>query len=391
MAWNQPGGGSGDKDPWGNRNQDQGPPDLDEIFKKLSKKFSGLFGGKGGSSSRTPSAGGGLFGMGFILLALLVIWGLSGFYIIKEGKQGVVLQFGAFNKLTEPGFHWYPRFIQSLEVVDVEGIRAVHVGQGSTEALMLTKDQNIVDMEFVVQYRVHDARKFLFAARDPEVSLQHAIQSAVRELAGNHTMAYITSEGREQMATLAKDRIQEIVNIYDTGLEVIGFNMQPAKPPREVQSAYDDVLAAEEDRNRYINEAKAYRNDILPKAKGQKQRMLEDAEGYKQEVISRAKGEADRFLKVLAEYEKAPRVTRERMYIDAMEQIYANSRKVMVDVKKGNNLMYLPLDRLGTRDTVPTTPSESMLPKNSTSIQGETLMDLGTERDRERSRSREVR
>ncbi len=387
MAWNEP-GGSNNKDPWGKRKDEQGPPDLDEVIKKLQNKFAGLFGGKGGGGRRGGAGGGNSIGLAFILLVLLGVWALSGFYTIEEGKRGVVLQFGAFKELTDPGIHWYPRFIQSVERVDIEGIRAVHVGEGTAEALMLTKDQNIVDMEFIVQYRVEDARKFLFAARDPEISLQHAIQSAVRELAGNHKMAYITSEGREELAELAKERIQHIVNIYDTGLEVIGFNMQPARPPREVQSAYDDVLAAEEDRNRYINEARAYRNNILPRAKGQQQRMLEDAEGYKQEVIAKAKGEANRFLKVLAEYEKAPKVTRERLYLDAMEHVYVNSSKVMVDVKKSNNLIYLPLDRVVNRSSGGITE----VPKQTVpTFDSEPLTEKIDSQSRDRSRTREVR
>ena len=393
MAWNEPGGNgsNGSKDPWGNKGSKQdGPPDLDEVFKKLNEKVTSLFGGKGGKSGGgSGSAAGGAKGLGFIAIVAVVIWALSGIYIVKEGREAVVLQFGEFNEITDPGMHWYPRFIQSVLMVDVEAIRAIHVGQGSTEALMLTKDQNIVDMEFIVQYRVNDAKKFLFSARNPETSLRHAIQSAVRELSGNHTMNYIRSSGREQIAQLAKENIQNIVNIYDTGLIVTSFNMQQPKPPAEVQSAYDDVLAAEEDRNRYINEAQAYRNDILPKAKGQKQRMLENAEGYKQEVISKSEGETQRFLKVLTEYKKAPRVTRERLYIDAMESVYLNSKKVMVDVKKGNNLLYLPLDRLTSPSS---NRSNDMIPRQgTTSSNSNSLLDaINNQRD-SRSRDRETR
>ena len=393
MAWNEPGGNgsNGSKDPWGNKGSKQdGPPDLDEVFKKLNEKVTSLFGGKGGKSGGgSGSAAGGAMGIGFIAIVAVVIWALSGIYIVKEGREAVVLQFGEFNEITDPGMHWYPRFIQSVLMVDVEAIRAIHVGQGSTEALMLTKDQNIVDMEFIVQYRVNDAKKFLFSARNPEISLRHAIQSAVRELSGNHDMNYIRSSGREQIAQLAKENIQNIVNVYDTGLIVASFNMQQPKPPAEVQTAYDDVLAAEEDRNRYINEAQAYRNDILPKAKGQKQRMLENAEGYKQEVISKSEGETKRFLKVLTEYKKAPRVTRERLYIDAMESVYLNSKKVMVDVKKGNNLLYLPLDRLTSPSS---NRSNDMIPRQgTTSSNSNSLLDaINNQRD-SRSRDRETR
>ncbi len=386
MAWNEP-GGSKDRDPWGNRGGNDGPPDLDEVLKKFQDKLTGLFGGKGGKGGKGSRRGSGSsFGFGLIAAVALVIWFLSGIYIVNEGKQGVVLQFGAFSSISDPGFHWYPRFIQTVDVVDVANIRSVHIGQGTSEALMLTKDQNIVDMEFVVQYHVQDAVKFLFAARDPEKSLQHATQSAVRELAGNHTLDYLRGEGRSEFALLAQKRIQNIVDVYDTGFLLTSFNLQVAQPPREVIPAYNDVLAAGEDRNRYINEAIAYRNDILPKAQGQQQRMIEEAEGYKQEVIARATGQADRFLKVLSEYEKAPKVTRQRMYIETMESILANTDKVVIDVEKGNNMLYLPLGQTGAAGAGPN-PLTLPPPVNPAQSDGGGSFDSR----RDRQRSREVR
>lgn len=388
MAWNEP-GGSNNKDPWGNRNDEKGPPDLDEVIKKLQAKFGGLFGGKGGGGGRrTP--GGSPVGLSFIGLVLVAIWALSGIYIVNEGKEAVVLRFGAFQGIQPPGPHWYPRFIDTVQIVDVSRVRSVHIGEGSEEALMLTKDENIVDMEFVVQYNVRDSRNFLFQVRDPEISLRHVTQSAVREIVGNNDMEHIITQGRDKIAAEAWERIQDILDSYKTGLQVRGFNMQKAQPPKEVMAAFDDVAAAREDRENFINQAKAYANDILPRAEGQAQRMLEEAKAYKEQIVSVAEGETDRFLNVLTEYRKAPRVMRERLYLETMEEVLANNSKVLVDIKDGNNIMYLPLDQI-IKNVKPSSKDSDQQYRGSSSPASQKLPDFGVDQSRDRSRSREVR
>ncbi|MDZ7802539.1 FtsH protease activity modulator HflK [Thiohalophilus sp.] len=389
MAWNEP-GGSNNKDPWGNRNNPQGgPPDLDEVIKKLQAKFGGLFGGKGGGGGKTPGIPGGSSGLSLIILVLVAVWALSGIYIINEGKEGVVLRFGEFHAIQPPGPHWYPRFIDTVEIVDISQVRSVHIGEGSTEALMLTKDENIVDMEFVVQYNVRDSRRFLYHVREPEISLRHVTQSAVREIVGNNDMEFIITQGREKIASEAWDRIQGILDSYETGLQVRGFNMQKAQPPQEVMASFDDVAAAREDRVKFMNQARAYANNILPRAEGQAQRFLEEAKAYRDEKVSVAEGDAERFLEIMREYKKSPRVTRERLYLEAMEELMEKNPKVMVDLKEGNNLMYLPLDQLmKQRASGSSNKSDDSQGSGPFSQQVE---DFGLDQTRERDRSREVR
>lgn len=386
MAWNEP-GGSGNKDPWGNRNNEQGPPDLDEIIKKLQSKFSGLFGGGGGGTSSRGRSGGGI-GISFIAIVLLVIWGLSGIYIVDQGKQGVVLQFGAFNKITDPGPHWYPRFIQSVEIVDVEHVRSVNLGRIPDEALMLTQDENIIDIKFTIQYKVKDARDYLFNVRDPDATLRQVTESAVREIVGKSKLDFVITEGRQDVALRAEKLIQDIIDSYKTGLLVVKLNMQDAQPPQQVQAAFDDAIKAREDEQRQINEAEAYANDILPKARGSAARRVQEAEAYREEIVQKAQGESERFLKVLAEYNKAPKVTRERLYLEAMESVLANSNKVMVDVKKGNSLMYLPIDKIMQSQPGQSTSRQSGVATPDFSSQSTTEQDART---RDRLRSREVR
>ncbi len=354
MAWNEPGGsgnGSGNKDPWGNKNKNQdGPPDLDEVFKKLNDKVTSLFGGKGGgrSGGRGSAAGGGK-GLSFVAVILLVLWVLSGIYIIDEGREGVVLRFGAFDRITEPGPHWYPRFIETVEIVDVEQVRSINIGATSFESLMLTKDENIVDIQFAVQYKVGNSKDYIFNVRDPDTTLRQVTETAMREVVGKNNMDFVIKDGRVQVATSTKDLMTEILDSYKTGLVVTNVNMQNAQPPEQVQHAFSDAVKAREDKVRLENEAEAYFNDIIPKARGKAARMEQEAAAYRDQIIAKANGETERFLKVLTEYKRAPIVTRERLYLEAMESVLGNSNKVMVDVKKGNNLMYLPLDRLQSR------------------------------------------
>ena len=350
MAWNEPGGGNGSKDPWGNKggNKQDGPPDLDEVFKKLNEKVTSLFGGKGGKSSG-GSAQGGAKGFGFIAAVVLVLWGFSGIYIVDEGREGVVLRFGGFDRITSPGPHWYPRFIETVEIVDVERVRSVNIGGTTHESLMLTKDENIVDIQFAVQYKVSNAKDYIFNVRDPDTTLRQVTETAMREIVGKNGMDFVIKDGRVQVANETKDLMQKILNVYKTGLVVTNLNMQNAQPPEQVQHAFNDAIKAREDKERLVNEAEAYSNDILPRARGKAARMGQEAAAYRDEIIAKANGETNRFIKILTEYKKAPTVTRERLYLETMESVLGSSNKVMIDVKKGNNLMYLPLDRLGSR------------------------------------------
>jgi membrane protease subunit HflK len=387
MAWNEP-GGSGNKDPWGDRNKEQGPPDLDEIIKKLQNKFSGLFGGGGGGGTSSRGRSGGGIGISFIAVVLLVIWGLSGIYIVDQGKQGVVLQFGAFKSITDPGPHWYPRFIQSVEIVDVEQVRSVNLGRVPDEALMLTQDENIIDIKFTIQYKVKDPRDFLFNVRDPDATLRQVTESSVREIVGKSKLDFVITEGRQDVALRAEKLIQDILDGYKAGLLVVKLNMQDAQPPQQVQAAFDDAIKAREDEQRQINEAEAYANDIIPRARGASARRIQEAEAYREEIVQKAQGESERFLKVLAEYSKAPEVTRERLYLEAMESVMANSNKVMIDVKEGNSLMYLPIDKMMQSQPGQSTSRQGGVATPDYSSQSTTEQDART---RDRLRSREVR
>jgi len=360
MAWNEP-GGSKDDDPWGGggKSNQQGPPDLDEVVRKIQDKFGGIFGGKkrgtgGGSGANAP----GKFGIGIIVIVVLLLWGLSGFYIVDEGKRGVVLQFGKYKTTAQAGLRWHvPYPVESVDIVNVDQNRTVEIGyrSGGTElatrsipreSLMLTQDENIIDIEFAIQYRVKDAKDYLFNVRDPDVTLGAATESAVREIIGKSKMDFVLTEGRSEVAQRAEKLIQDILDLYKSGLQVISVNMQDAQPPEQVQAAFSDAVKAREDEQRSINEAEAYSNDVIPRARGTKARLMAEAEAYKEKVIAQAEGEASRFLQVMTEYKKAPEVTRERLYLETIEEVMNNTSKVMLDVKDGGNVLFLPLDRL---------------------------------------------
>ncbi|MCF6211692.1 MAG: FtsH protease activity modulator HflK [Gammaproteobacteria bacterium] len=362
MAWNEP-GGSGNKDPWGGGNRggnNQGPPDLDEVVKQLQQKFSAIFGGgkKGGGGSTSGGGNAGSIGLGVIAAVLVVVWVISGIYIVDEGRRGVVLQFGAYAKTTMPGPHWHPTFIQSVEVVNVEESRALTVGFRQTggsrptsstvgrESLMLTQDENIVDVKLAVQYKVKSASDYLFRVRDPEVVLRQATESAIREVIGKSDMDFILKEGRADITAQAMTLIQKTLDHYQAGLIIATVNLQDAQPPEQVQDAFADAVKAQGDSERVKNEAEAYSNDIIPRARGKAARQIAEANAYKERVIAEAIGEASRFDQVLTEYLKAPEVTRKRLYLESMESVLSNSSKVLVDVKSGNNIMYLPLDQM---------------------------------------------
>jgi modulator of FtsH protease HflK len=353
MAWNQPGGDNGDRDPWGGggRNGQQGPPDLDEVLGKLQGKLGNMFGG-GGSGGGGVSIGGG--GVSLIIGILAVGWALMGVYIVEPAEQGVVTRFGAYNRTENSGPHWAPAFIEKVELVNVEMVRSAQIGfrnlpgQGSVEneSLMLTQDENIVDLQFAVQYRVKNAADFLFNVRDPDVTLSQATESAVREIVGKREMDFVLTEGRSAVSDEARTLIQTILDRYQAGLDVMSLNTQTSQPPQPVQAAFADVVKAREDKQRTINLAGAYKADIVPKAEGEASAIRERALAYRDRVVAASQGESERFLKVLTEYEKAPDITRQRLYIETVESVLANNNKVMVDVEGGNNLMYLPLDKI---------------------------------------------
>jgi len=366
MAWNQP-GGNGNRDPWGGPGGQQGPPDLDEVLRKLQTKLKSMFGGRsGGGDSGGGGGGGGGFGFGFgsglgaagiglIVAIALGVWFVAGIYVVDPAEEAVVLRFGKYSRTEGPGPHWAPYFIDDVRMVNVQSIRSEEIGfrsqQGTkgsvpNEALMLTEDENIVDLQFAVQYRVKDAADFLFQVLDPVTTLRQVTESAVREVVGRSKMDFVITQGRDAVAAEVERLTQEVLDRYRTGIIVLSVNMQNAQPPAQVQDAFLDAIKAREDQERIINEARAFRSDIVPKSRGEADAIRERSEAYRQRVIAQAEGETSRFLQVLAEYRQAPDVTRERLYIETVETVMDNTSKIMVDVEGGNNLLMLPLDKI---------------------------------------------
>ncbi|MDP5064053.1 MAG: FtsH protease activity modulator HflK [Haliea sp.] len=345
MAWNEPGGGNNKpKDPWGGG--DQGPPDLDEALKKLQEKLGGLFGGRGksggssgGSGGASPGVSAGLLGVA--ALVAVVVWGLMGLYQVDEQERAVVLRFGKYYDTVQPGLQWNPPLIDEVIRVNTTKVR------GATfREIMLTQDENIVEVRMSVQYVILDPTSFVLKVRDPEDSLQHAAQSALRHVVGDSRMDSVLTEGRAQIGVDVQTRLQRYTDMYETGIRVVKVNIDESKPPTQVQAAFDDVIKAREDEERLKNEAQAYANGIVPEARGRAQRVLEEAGAYREQVVANAEGEAQRFSALLEEYTKAPEVTRERLYVEAVQEVFSNTNKVMVDVEGGNNVMYLPLDKM---------------------------------------------
>jgi membrane protease subunit HflK len=343
MAWNEPGGNG--KDPWGGKGGDQGPPDLDEVVKKLQDKFGGIFGGG------KPSRGGGSVGggsgpgsksIGVVLAIGLIVWIASGVYIVEPAERGVVLRFGAYSETTQPGPHWHIPFpVERRILVNVDQISSFR-----HKAQMLTRDENIVDVEFTIQSRIQDAGDFLFQDRDPNKTLRDATETAVREIIGKSDLDFILTQGRSAIADRIKQGAQGLLDAYKTGLIITSVNMQPAKPPEQVKSAFDDAIKAREDKEKLENQAEAYANEVVPQARGEAARRTADANAYRDRVIAEAEGDVSRFLAILSEYRREPNVTRERLYLDAIESMLGQSSKVMLDTQGGNSLMYLPLDKL---------------------------------------------
>ena len=339
MAWNESGGG--DKDPWGNRG-DQGPPDLDEAIRKLQGQLSGLFGGGKGA---TGGGGGGGISAGSISLLLIVLAGLyvfSGVYQVDEQERGVVFRFGKLmDQEVTPGLHWNPPLIDQVQLVNVTQVQS-----HSHQASMLTKDENIVDISLTVQWVIASAADYLINVRDPKKSLDQATESALRHVAGSSTMDQVITDGREAIAIEVQERLRSYLKSYGTGIDITKVNIDRSAPPVQVQDAFNDVQKAKEDQQKFINQATAYSQQVVPEARGKAQRQLEEAQAYRDRVIARSEGEAERFEKLLNEYSLAKQVTRDRLYIDALENVFKNASKVMVDVEGGNNMMYLPLDKL---------------------------------------------
>jgi len=333
MAWNEPGGG---KDPWGGKRGNDGPPDLDEALNQLKKKFSSFGGGSSGSGGPDGKSL-----LPVVAIVLLVLRGLMGFYQVDEKEQAVVLRLGKYHDTLGSGLQWNPKLIDNVYTVRVTEER-----QYSARGLMLTQDENIDEISLTVQYNIEDAKAFVLNIRDPETSLKHATDSALRHVVGSTGLDGVISTGREEIAISTADKLQVLLNNYKSGINVVKINIEEARPPNEVKSAYDDVIKAREDLERLVNEAQSYSNGIIPEARGAAQRMREEAGAYKSQVVSKAEGEAQRFTNLYIEYAKAPEVTRDRLYIDAVENVMMNSTKILVDTESGNNMLYLPLDKL---------------------------------------------
>jgi len=383
---------------WGRKND--GPPDLDEIWRRLNKRF-GSFGKKtnnGGSSPGClPPIGGGI-----IILIALFVWLASGIYIVDASERGVVFRFGRYLETTQPGPHWHiPWPIDSKEIVNVSEVRTIEVGYRNNarnkvpnEALMLTDDENIVDLQFAVQYVRTNPEDYLFYNREPDIAVKQIAESAIREIVGKSKMDFVLQEGREEIALNARDLMQSVLDRYRTGISVSQVTMQNAQPPDQVQAAFDDAVKAKQDQERQKNEGQAYFNDVVPKARGTAARLAQEAEAYRGRVVAAAEGEASRFVSVLTEYEKAPKVTRERMYLEAMQTVYTNTTKVLVDQKSNSNLLFLPLDRLisGSSSTAGNRAFEMMTDNFSDSNAGGDGQTMGDRtRDAFRVRDRESR
>lgn len=351
MAWNEPGNKGNDNDPWGGggrRGGDQGPPDLDEVIKSITRKLNGWFGGGnksggstgGGSGTGAAAVPPGLFGG--IIAIVVVIWAALGFYTVDESERGVIMRFGALREeVVMPGLRWNAPGMDSVQKINVS-----RVNSRSYSKDMLTTDENIVNVSMDVQYLIQDPVKFVTVVRDPELSLDHAAESAIRHVVGGTTMDRVLTQGRADVSAEVRDRLQRYMDTYDSGIMISQVTVRNAQPPDAVQGAFDDVIKAREDEQRVQNEALAYANRVIPVARGEAQRIIEQANAYRDQVIARADGEASRFEQLLAEYEKAPEVTRERLYIDAMQSVMSNSSKVLIDVEGGNNMFYVPLDKI---------------------------------------------
>ncbi len=381
MAWNQPGNGGKDKDPWGNKPQggrDQGPPDLDEALRSLMGKL-GLGGGKGGQGSGGGSGGIPKKAVGIALALVVVVWIIAGFYTVNEAERGVVLRFGAYHSEVGSGLHWRPMFVDEVENVDVNNVRSQQ-----TAGFMLTEDENVVRVELAVQYRVMNPRAYLFNVEAPDSSLSQVTDSALRYVIGHNTMDNILTVGREEVRQQTWQIIDQLTQRYDLGITVIDVNFQGARPPEEVRDAFDDAIRAQEDQERFVREAEAYAREIEPTARGRVRRLQQQAQAYKEQMVLRAEGEVSRFNDLLPQYQAAPEVTRQRIFLETLEKIYANNAKIFIDVDGGNQMMYLPLDKIleqhnsrVVRPQAPILPANSQQDGQSSSNQSSSQQDSG--------------
>ena len=346
MAWNESGGG--DKDPWGNRgNKNDGPPDLDEAIRKLQGQLSGMFGGGGGGDKGDSGSKLSRSSISLFVVLALGLYAFAGVYQVDEQERVVIFRFGqALSEEVGPGLHWNPPIIDERTSVNVTQVQS-----HSHQALMLTEDENIVDVSLTVQWVIDSASNFVINVREPRDSLAQATESALRHVVGSASMDEVITDGREAIAIEVQARLQQYLQSYGAGIDVTKVNIDRSAPPIQVQDAFNDVQKAKEDQQKFINQATAYAQQVVPEARGRAQRQLEEAQGYRDRVVARSEGEAQRFEKLLAEYSQAKQVTRDRLYIDAMENVFKNSSKVMIDVEGGNNMMYLPLDKLGQATT----------------------------------------
>jgi membrane protease subunit HflK len=389
---------------WGRRGGNQGPPDLDELMRNFKQKLGSLLGRKGGGSGG-ESGGPGLArfggGAGILLGLVLLVWLASGFYIVDASQRGIVLRFGKYIEETQPGPRWHlPYPIETAEVVSVSQVRTIEIGYRNTvkskvpkESLMLTDDENIIDIQFAVQYVLKDPKDYLFNNRFPEESVLQAAETAIREIVGKSTMDFVLYEGRAQVTASAQKLMQEILDRYKTGISISKVTMQNAQPPEQVQAAFDDAVKAGQDRERQKNEGQAYANDVIPRARGAAARLNQESEGYRQRVIARAEGDASRFHQLVAEYSKAPGVTRDRLYLDAIQEIMSSTSKVLIDQKGGggNNLLYLPLDKLMQMAAPTSVPADSGGKPVEAVPASEPLPSASRSRDALRGRDRESR
>lgn len=377
MGWNEPGGDK-DQDPWGKSGDKEGPPDLDDILRRMQQGFGGLFGRRrtSGTGDHVPSAT-----MLLVILGLILWLVFDMTYTIDQQERGIVLRFGAYVTTLQPGLSIrLPHPIEEVIVINVGQVRSI-----THKSVMLTQDENIVDVEVAVQWRIKDPVAYRFNVDAPDATLHQAAESAVREVIGKSELDFVLTEGRGQIAQSQQVLIQQIMDEYHTGIEILGVKMQPAKPPEEVKSAFDDAIKAREDEQRLVNEAEAYRNDIIPRARGAAARLREEANAYKARVVARAEGDASRFVQQLAEYEKAPEITRQRLYLEAMETVLSHTGKVLLDTHNANNLMYIPLDKIMEQQQV-LPPAREAMKDNKAEAPQASATDDASERAATRSR-----
>jgi membrane protease subunit HflK len=422
FSLNDPRWGRGSQDNGQHQNHDgkkpgDGPPDLDQLWRDFNQRLNRLFGNKGGGRGDggggfTPDMRGAGIGIGLVGAIVLFLWLVSGFFIVQEGQTGVVLTFGKYSHMTPAGFNWrWPYPIQSHEVVNVSQVRTVEVGYRSSfknkqakESLMLTDDENIIDIQFAVQYTLKNAAEWVFNNREHEETVRQVAETSIREVVGKNKMDFVLYEGREKVALDVNQLMQQILDRYKLGAQITNVTMQNVQPPEQVQAAFDDAVKAGQDRERQKNEGQAYANDVIPRARGAASRLLQESEAYRSRVVANAQGDASRFKQVLVEYQKAPAVTRDRMYLDTMQQIFSNTTKVLVDARSGNNLLYLPLDKLiaqtAASDASAAKPGTPVLPPAGTpgGAAADPLQSLESQRQRDArgrdgrdSRDRETR